>query len=261
MIGLAQASRIYAGLFWRRLRRGRLIGGAAVLALGPAVIAGIGVAGGRWGAGLFHEALELYLRLLLPLGPVLLASPVVGEELEQNTHTYLFARPAPRSALVLGKCATAALVLMPVYAIGVLATFAVSVLLPATYGGQVNAGDVGSAAATLPGALFGVLLGVPVFTGVAAGVGTLLPRRPMLAGFLYILVMEELFGNLPGVLKALSVSFYIRSIAGMVGNSLFHLYEPEPGPLLAALIALGIGAGWLLLAMRLVVDAEYRESR
>src|SRR5262249_17321703 len=151
--------------------------GSLAIALLPALVCAVGLLMGRFGPGLFDEAIEIYLVLLLPLAPVLLASSVVGEEIEDRTFTYLWARPAPRAALVLGKCTVYALALEPAFLVGVLATFAVALartpdeIVP-------SLPHLGRIAAT-------IALGVPVYTGVAAGVGTLLVRRPVLAGLAY----------------------------------------------------------------------------
>src|SRR5262249_59148752 len=116
---MTEAIRVYAEMKWRRMRRGRWIAGSLVVALLPALVAAVAAVKGRWGAGLFHESLEMYFRLLLPLAPVLLAGAVVAEEVDANTHTYLFARPASRAAIVLGKSLTAIVAILPAFLIGV----------------------------------------------------------------------------------------------------------------------------------------------
>jgi hypothetical protein len=260
---MGAAIRIYAEFFWRRLRRGRFIVGSLVIALLPAVIAGLAVAGGRWGKGLFFEALGIDLRLLLPLAPMLLAAQAVGEELDQNTHTYLFARPAPRTALVLGKCLTTVLALLPSFLIGVLLTFLVAVALPALLQAQMHADDVTAALPALLPALCATAVGVIAYTGVAAGVGTIFVRRPLLGGFIYIVVIEELFGSIPGALKVVCVNFHLRAVAGLLGptsTGFLQAWEPRPEPWLGALVAIVMGGAWLALALTLVSDAEYREA-
>jgi hypothetical protein len=248
---------------WRRLGRARLLWGSLTIALLPAAMALVGVGMGRWGAGLFHEALEVYFRLVLPLAPVLMVAQAVAEELDLNTHTYLFARPAPRAAIVLGKWATATLALLPSFLVGVGLAFVAAVVVPAATNAQVRTSDITTALGTLGPALAAVALGVPVYCGVAAGVGTLLVRRPMLAGFLYILVVEDLFATLPGFVKVLAVSFYLRTLAGLPPDhsaALMRVWEPEPGAAASTLLALVIGGLWLALAMWLVKGAEYREA-
>ena len=253
LIGMPAATRVYASLAWRRLRRGRLPWGAAVVALLPAAVAAIGLGGGRWGLGLFDEALEVYFRLLLPLAPVVLCAPVVGEELENRTASYLFARPAPRGALLLGKGAAAIVAILPAFLLGAVAVYGVALVR--------DAADLVPGLPHLLRVLGALVLGVPVYVGVAAGVGTLLVRRPLLAGFIYILLVEELFGNLPGALKTLAVSFYLRVVAGLELGSTPGIWEPRPGPALAAVLALVIGALWLGGALLLVAGTEVREAR
>jgi len=246
--------RVYAETAWRRLRRGRLLWGSAVVAVLPLLVALIGVFHGRFGAGLFDESLEIYLRLLLPLAPVLLAAQVVGEEIEARTFTFLWARPAPRAALILGKCVVYALALLPGFLIGTLLTFAVAMV-------RADGADVTAALPHLARVGVTVLIGVPVYTALAAGVGTLVVRHPTLAGLLYVIVIEGLFASIAGVLKATAVSFYLRALAGLQFSSTPGVWEPRPSPVAAALVALLLGAGWLFLATWLVSDAEYREAR
>jgi hypothetical protein len=261
---MGHAIRIYAQMRWRRLRRGRLITGSLVVALLPAMVAAIAAYKGRWGAGLFHESLEMYFRLLLPLAPVLLAAACVAEEVDANTHTYLFARPAPRAAIVIGKSLTSMLAILPAFLIGVGMCFLVAVVMPAALSDSVHAADVDAAKGALLPALAAVALGVPVYTGVAAGVGTLFVRRPLLGGMLYILVIEWILASLPGALKIVSVNFYLRGVAGLLPEAtnigFIRIWEPRPEPWMAAVIAIGFGAAYGALGMWLVTEAEYRES-
>src|SRR5205823_10135669 len=115
--------------------------------------------------------------LVLPLAPMLLSAAVVGEEIEARTYTYLWARPAPRGALVLGKCTVYALALVPAFLTGVLATFAIALARTPE--------DIVPSLPQLARVVATVALGVPIYTCVAAGVGTLLVRRPVLAGLIY----------------------------------------------------------------------------
>jgi hypothetical protein len=261
---MTEAIRVYAEMKWRRMRRGRWIVGSLTVALLPALVAAIAAAKGRWGAGLFHESLEMYFRLLLPLAPVLLASTVVAEEVDSNTHTYLFARPAPRAAIVIGKSLTAMLVLLPSFLIGVGLCFLVAVVMPAALSDNVHAADIAAAKGAVLPALGAVALGVPVYTGVAAGVGTLFVRRPLLGGMLYILVMEWIFASLPGALKVVSVNFYLRGVAGLLPDAtevgFFRIWEPHPEPWVCLIVAIILGVGYAALGTWLVTDAEYRES-
>src|SRR5262249_27589336 len=135
-------------------------------------------------------------------------------------------------------------------------------LLPAALAPAMRGSDVFAALHTLAPALFAVGLGLVAYTGVAAGIGTLFPRRPLLGGFLYILVIEELLANLPGALKIVAVSFHLRVVAGMTGQtgSLFSRWGPRPEPWVATIVALAMGGLWMLLATWLVTNAEYRES-
>src|SRR5262249_31126828 len=153
------------------------------------------------------EAIELYLRLLLPLAPALLCAQAVAEEIDAKTHAYLWARPAPRAALLLGKGAMGTLTLLPAFLAGGALAYGVSMAR--------DAGRLGAEMGRCVAAMEAVALGVPLYAMLALGVGSLFLRRPLLACFLYILAVEELVASLPGALKVVSMSFYLRALAGL----------------------------------------------
>jgi ABC-type transport system involved in multi-copper enzyme maturation permease subunit len=250
---LVEAALLYAEMTWRRGSRVRRAAAALVVALLPALIAAVGVAGGRWGRGWLDESLEIYLRFLLPFAPVLATAQLVSDEVEARTYTYLWARPAPRAALVLGKWALHSIVLLPSFLCGVVLTYVVALAR--------DPSGFGESLPHLLRVMGGVALGVPLYTALAAGIGTLLARRPLIAAFLYILIVEELFGTVPGALKIVAISFYVRTLAGLSLGATPGIWEPQPGPLLAVVIGVGIGAAWLLVGIWLIRDAEYRDAR
>src|SRR4051794_26113422 len=95
-----QAIGVYFRLHTKRLGRGRLRIVTLLLLALPIIGTGIAVPFAR---DVFDEIAEVYMRLIVPFLPALLASPIVAEEIENKTFTFLFARPAPRWTMVIGK--------------------------------------------------------------------------------------------------------------------------------------------------------------
>ena len=248
MIGLWEASRIYAGLTWTRLKRGRLLWLSAVLLAIPVVAAGGLVAAGHWGRGLFDELLEVHFRFLVPFVPALLASPGVAEEIENKTFTFVFARPAPRPALVLGKYLV---VVVPV-ALGV----ALSIGLTWLISMMRFVGDMPVTAPHLLRAELAGILGVVAFTALASMLGALFTRHPFVAVMGYLLIVEAGLGSAPIALNLLAVSWHVRNLAELpipeVEFMAFHL--PAWGSALAVTFVGGLGVG---LASLSVNGADY----
>ena len=94
---------------WMRLRRGRLVWVALVLLALPVLATALLAASGKWGRDLFDNILEVHFRFLVLFLPALATSQAVGEEIDQKTFTFVFARPAPRWAMSIGKYLAATL--------------------------------------------------------------------------------------------------------------------------------------------------------
>ena len=248
MIGLGEAAQLYAGLTWTRLRRGRLLYVCAVLLVLPILgAAGLAIAG-HWGRGLFDELLELYFRFLVPFVPALLASPVVAEEIDAKTYTFLFARPAPRSALVVGKYIA---VVVPATLVTVAAIAACWLIAMARF-----PSDMGENLAHLAQAELAAVLGTLAFASLASVLGSLFTRHPFMGVIAYLLVVEAGLGSTPIVLNLLAISWHLRNLADLplAEVSFFALHIPGwvSGVVVSALAGLT-----LLLASWLVSESEY----
>jgi hypothetical protein len=245
------AALVHARAGWQRLRGVELYAALLAMTLLPGLVAVIGAARGRFGGGLFDEALNMDLRLLLPLGPLLLMGQVVSEQVEAGTQVYLLGRPAPASALLVGRALLTVALLLPPLLGGLALVYALAfVRAPA------------EAAAALPHVLAcagSLCVGLGAYLGVAAALGVVFARRALLAAFLYLLLVEELMSNLPGALKILTVSFYVRSGCGLTAWSP-GAWEPTLGPAGALAIATVWGATWFAIAAWLINHVEFRET-
>jgi len=156
------------------------------------------------------EALEFALvfnllpHALAPFTALLYASGVIGDEVEEQTLTYLLMRSVPRWALYVTKlvatwCVTSVLVAAATLAIYAAAYWNTSALwTEAVAGRALRAAAIMVLAQAAYCALFG-------FVG-------LLTRRSLIAGIAYIVVIEGFLANIDFVLRRATVVFHVRSL-------------------------------------------------
>ncbi len=250
MISLGEASGIYAGMTWTRLKRGKLLWVCGALLSLPVLGTAALAAGGHFGRGLFDNLLEMYFRFLIPFVPALLASPCVAEEIENRTFTFVFARPAPRPALVLGKFVA---VVVP----AVLATVA-SIALVWVVSMIRFPQDYADTAMHLVRVECAAALGIIAFAALSTMLGALFTKHPFMASTGYLLLVEAGLGSTPIVLNLVSVSWHLRNLADLplpaVSFMAFNI--PPWGSLIwpSVIIALGLG-----MASLSVSGAEYHK--
>lgn len=246
---LARASWIlFQAHLWRTLRTRRGLV-ACLLAAAPVALAFVVSLVSRFEGPapieLLISLLWLFLiQTIVPLVSLVLASAVIAEEIEDRTITYLFTRPIPRAAILLGRWLAVAL---PIVLLLCLSAELVIRLLAA-------AGENEQGASWMPEGfhariLATVAMGAAVYSALFAAAGALF-KRPMLIGLGYTFVYEGFLGNLPGSTQKSTVVFYLKSylfsphpgLGGEVGEQLFATPLAEPGKavLMLALILLGI---------------------
>jgi ABC-type transport system involved in multi-copper enzyme maturation permease subunit len=251
-IGLTEASRIYARMAWLRMRRGRVVWlAAAMFALPLVYVAGLAIAG-HWGRGLFDEVSELYFQFLIPFVPALTASAAVAEEIENKTFTFVFARPAPRGALVIGKlwAATvpALLVVVPSLAI---AWVVAQLRFPA---------DMADTWPHLLRVELAAVAGLCAYSALAAAIGTLFSRHPLVAVLIYLMLVEAGLGSAPLVLNLITVHWHLRNIAELPLPETAFMALAVPW-WASAIAVLALTPGLILLTNTAVNGAEYRTDR
>ena len=188
---------------------GILLGGPVVLALvvrflsfrfGPPVINGMAVNG----AAIFGVMIWLlYIRFIIPVLGVFYGTALIADEVDDKTITYLFTRPIPRSAVLLGKylayLASTVLIVLP-------SVMLVFFLVVPTGGGSI--------AAAFPSLLadFGMLtVGLISYGAVFAFVGARL-KRPLVSGLIFAFGWEPAVLLFPGYLKRLTVAYYMQAL-------------------------------------------------
>jgi len=170
----------------------------------------------------------LYLRFIVPAIGVFYGTSLIADEVEDRTITYLFVRPIPRGAIVLGKYLAYLLCVTSV----VLPSAAVVFMVMVPF--QDMAPQFGTFVRNL-----GVLaLGLAAYGAVFLWAGVLF-RRPLVGGLLFVFGWEQLAAVLPGYLGRFTIAHYLQADTTGV----------------AALLTTTIAALWL--AMRTIERREY----
>ncbi len=149
--------------------------------------------------------LGLIFPALVPLAALLLASGMVQDDVEEQTLTYLLIRPIARWAIYLAKLAGTAIVTWGRAAIFTVATV-----------GAIHWGESG---------LVGTVLRerAPIYVAMLAlataayasifGALSLVLRRALVVGAIYVVVVEGFFGAIDFVIREATVIYYIRVLA------------------------------------------------
>ena len=194
----------------------------------------------------------LFLRFIIPVLGVFYGTALMADEIEDKTITYLFTRPIPRGAVLLGKylayVVCTSLVVLP----SVMLVY--FLLIPfnqvaATFGNLLT--DL---------ALLG--LGLAVFGAVFALVGAFF-KRPLVIGLVFAFGWEQVAMALPGYVKRFTIAYYLQALVphampseGVV-SVLQGLFRDTP-PAAVSLAWLGVYlVVFLYLAARTVERKEY----
>ena len=217
----AGAVRVIAGLTLKRLLRGRTLWVAAVIALVPVAFGAILRQQGPRG-DLTDELLTFQMLVLAVLPPMFIASSI-GEEIEDRTMTYLWSRPLPRWAVVVGKL----LALAPISMVLVVVSWHLACALGLTVVPPLRTHAALAAAAA-------------VVSSISTGIAVLVPRHGMALTIGYML-MDFWVGIMPASIQNLSVLHHVNTISTLPADG--------PGPATAAVWLAGVAAGWLGVAL------------
>ncbi|MBO0867365.1 MAG: ABC transporter permease [Micromonosporaceae bacterium] len=182
----------------------------------------------QWGLAIING---LGIHVLLPIVALIVGTAVLGAEIDDGTIVHILAKPLHRREIILAKLAVAVAVTVVVSAVPMFIAGAVAV--SPRYGlGLV----VGCVIGSLAYCSFFVLL-------------SLLTRRPVLLGLLYVLLWESLLTNLLSSTRVLSVAHYSIAVAESVGGSPHLLTTRVSVPL--ALVMTGV---FTLVGTLLAID-------
>jgi ABC-2 type transport system permease protein len=195
----------------------------------------------------------LYLRFIVPVLGVFYGTSLMADEVEDKTITYLFTRPIPKGAVLVGKylayLGCTIFVVLP----SLMLVYLLIVPLRGTLGGSFI---------DLVRDLVVLALGLAVYGAVFAFVGAKF-KRPLLIGLVFIFGWEQAAMAFPGYLKRFTVAYYVQGLVphAMPNDSMLSLIQGffrESPTLLGSLLGLTlIWAVFLWLAAWVVERREY----
>jgi ABC-2 type transport system permease protein len=195
------------------------------------------------GPGIFGLMIWIfYLRFTVPVLGVFYGTSLMADEVEDKTITYLFTRPIPRGAVLVGKylayLGCTVFVVLP----SVVLVYLLVVPLRGSLGGSFP--DLLKDLALLA-------LGLAVYGAVFAFVGAKF-KRPLLVGLIFIFGWEQAALAFPGYLKRFTVAYYLQGLVPhtMPSDSVLSMvqgiFRESPG--------LGASLFWLAVIMALFLS-------
>jgi ABC-2 type transport system permease protein len=221
------------------------------LGLGSAKIDGAAITG----ASLFGAMIWLlYLRFIVPILAIYYGTSLIADEVEDKTITYLFTRPIPRGAVMLGKY----LAYLVCTVLVVLSTVMIVFFLVVPSTGSTIAGSFIDLLKDLVLLAIGLVAYGALFSWVGAQF-----KRPLLTGMIFVFGWEQTALAFPGYLKRFTIIYYLQALVPhtMPSDDLLGMLQSmlrETPPLSTVLIALTlITALFLWLSIRIVSRREY----
>ena len=213
------------GLFGRR--RFLLLLPLPVLLVGLAALAtALGGSPDQWGQPVIQG---LGFGVVLPVLALVVGTGVLGQEIDDGTVVHILTKPLPRREIILAKLAVA------------VAVTAVTVGVPMLFVGAL-AGSVRLGFALAVACALGALAYCALFLALS-----LVTRRPVLIGLLYVLIWEGVLGNLLNGTRILSIEQYVVAVADRIsGSGLLHGTVSLP---FALVMAMAFAVGGTLLAI------------
>ena len=205
------------------------------------------------GFGIFGMMIwVLFLRFIVPVLGVFYGTALMADEVEDKTITYLFTRPIPRGAVLVGKYFAFLVCTLLVVLPSVMIVYFLLVpfsQLPATFGNLLV--DLSLLA-----------LGLAVYGGVFAFVGAFF-KHPLIIGLVFAFGWEQVVMALPGSLKQFTIAYYLQALVphalpadGVAGLLQGMFRETPPLAVCLAWLFIYLG-GFLYLATRVVERKEY----
>lgn len=196
----------------------------------------------------------IYIMFIVPVLGVFYGTSLIADEIDDKTITYLFVRPIPRAAVLVGKylsflACTILLVLPSV----VLVYF---LLVP------LGGGSIGREFPSLVADLGMLAAGLASYGAVFALVGARV-KRPLVVGLVYAFGWEPTVLIFPGYLKRVTVAYYLQALVpqAMPQDSavsvLMQIFQEVPSVATSLISLAGITIAALWLAGRAVETREY----
>jgi len=185
-----------------------VVGGPVILALIVRILDSFGMPALRvngqriGGMGVFGIVIwMLFLRFVIPILGVFYGTALMADEVEDKTITYLFTRPVPRGAILVGKylayLACTSLVVLPSVMLVYFLLIKVSEI-PATFMQLVT--DLGL-----------LFAGLAVYGALFAFIGAFF-KRPLVIGLVFVMGWEQTAMALPGYMKRFTIAYYLQAL-------------------------------------------------
>jgi ABC-type transport system involved in multi-copper enzyme maturation permease subunit len=264
---LSSAMRIFdlslGQMLWSRrsVFLGVLLGGPVALALILRVVDTLHSSGFRvngaaiGGSAIFGMMIWLlFIRFIVPVLGVFYGTSLIADEVEDKTITYLFTRPIPRRAVLLGKYFA--------YLVCTVLLVLPSVMLVFFLIVPTGGGSIGAAFPSLLADLGMLVVGLAAYGAVFALVGTTL-KRPLVVGLVFAFGWEPAVLLFPGYLKRLTVAYYMQALVTheMPQDSsvsiLLQIFREVPSVAVSLLTLGAIVAVALWFSGRAVEQREY----
>jgi ABC-2 type transport system permease protein len=207
------------------------------------------------GAALFGLMIWLlYIRFIVPVLGMFYGTSLIADEVDDKTITYLFVRPIPRGAVLVGKylayfvCTT--LLVLP------------SVVLVYFLIVPLGGGSVGAEFPALITDLGMLAMGIAAYGALFAWVGARL-KRPLVIGLVFIFGWEPGVVLFPGYLKRATIAYYLQGLVphAMPQDSavsvLLQVFQEVPSVALSLGALVGVTLVGVWLAARATETREY----
>jgi ABC-2 type transport system permease protein len=145
----------------------------------------------------------LYVHVIVPVLGVFYGTALIADEVDDKTITYLFTRPIPRSAVLIGKYLSYLVCTILLVWPSVIAVYFLIV--------PINGGSVGRSFPFLLADLGVLAAGLIAYGAVFALVGARL-KRPLVIGLVFAFGWEPGVLLVPGYLKRATVAYYLQAL-------------------------------------------------
>ena len=194
-----------------------------------------------------------YLRFTVPVLGVFYGTSLIADEVEDKTITYLFTRPIPKGAVLIGKYFAYMVCTLCVVLPSIMLVYLLIVPLQ---------GSLGAAFPDLLKDLAILSIGLAAYGALFAFIGAKF-KRPLLVGLIFVFGWEQAALMFPGYMRYYTVAYYLQALVphGMPNDgaiSLFqNIFRETPGLLRAVSGLVAITAVSLGLAAWVVERKEY----
>jgi ABC-type transport system involved in multi-copper enzyme maturation permease subunit len=194
-----------------------------------------------------------YVRFAIPVLGAFYGTALIADEVDDKTITYLFTRPIPRGAVLIGKFLAYLVCTMCVVLPSIVVVWLVIIPM---------GGSLGESFPDLVKDLGLLAIGLAVYGAVFAYVGSAV-KRPLLVSLFFVIGWENAVMAFPGYLKRFTVSYYVQGLVphAMPNDSTVSLVQRifrETPSLTESVIGMAVILfGFLWLGARTVSRREY----